>query len=284
MPSSSEKKEDIRFLDDTQTIPSDTTSCGLQVIAAGQWRCATSSLQLAFEQILDPPLAPSMHGAYLMPHPEKIHKLNRATREKDKKKRQAILREIYTGYNASSDWPGFVFLNDLLDMYPDCKVILNKRKTPESWATSTQTSLAFFSTPLYALTTLLLPLPRAHHALYTHFKCLAAKRYGVPATTAGIFSKECYNRHNQWVHVTCAARGKQVLEWEPEDGWEPLCEFLGREVPKGREFPRMNEGEEIRKLKGVLVWQGLVAWGRLLGGIVLFVGLLWVLLLRLGWA
>ncbi|KAK4500190.1 hypothetical protein PRZ48_008376 [Zasmidium cellare] len=270
----------MRFLNDTQTIPSDTTSKGLQVIAAGQWRCATSSLQLAFEQILDPPLAPSMHGAYLMPHPERIHALNRATQEKDKRKRQAILREIYTGYNASSDWPGFVFLGDLLDMYPDCKVILNKRKTAESWATSTQTSLAFFSTPLYALLTLPLPLPRAHHALYTHFKTLAANRYGVPPTTKGIFSTQCYNAHNQWVHVTCAARGKKVLEWEPEDGWQPLCEFLGRKVPHGMEFPRLNEGEEIRKLKGVLVRQGLVAWGKLLGAALVIVGLAWMLWTR----
>lgn len=53
----------MRFRDNTQTIPRDPNSPGLQVIAAGKWRCATSSLQLAFQAILDPPLAPSMHGA-----------------------------------------------------------------------------------------------------------------------------------------------------------------------------------------------------------------------------
>lgn len=90
----------MRFLADTRTTALDFSSPGLEVIAAGQWRCATSSLQIAFEQILDPPLAPSMHGAYLMPYPERIHKLNKATHDKDKEKRQAILREIYTGYNA----------------------------------------------------------------------------------------------------------------------------------------------------------------------------------------
>lgn len=53
----------MRFVHDTHTIAKDENSGGLEVIAAGQWRCATSSLQLAFERILDPPLAPSMHGA-----------------------------------------------------------------------------------------------------------------------------------------------------------------------------------------------------------------------------
>ena len=84
------------------------------------------------------------------------------------------------------------------------------------------------------------------------------------------------------MHVTCAARGKKVLEWTPEDGWEPLCEFLGKEVPKV-EFPRLNEGEEIRKLKGVLVRQGLVAWGKLSAAVVVVLGLLWALCLRWGW-
>lgn len=283
----------LRFLDETQMIANDAGSQGPEVIAAGLWRCATSSLQMAFEQVLDPPLAPSMHGAYLMPHPDRIKLLNKATHEPDKQKRQAMLREIYTGYNASSDWPGFVFLNDLLDMYPDCKVILNKRITaqvsssthvsqfsrtpaflhpPKDWVASTTTTLAFFSTRTYALLTYLLPISRAHYDLYRSFMRLAVKRYGVPATTKGIFSAELYRRHNQWVHVTCAARGKEVLEWEPEDGWEPLCRFLGRKVPEC-EFPRTNEGEEIKKLTKVLIRQGLMAWARLVGKVGLAVGL-----------
>jgi hypothetical protein len=57
----------MRFLDNTQSIPRDPNSPGLQVIAAGKWRCATSTLQQVFEQILDPPLAPSMHGAVRPP-------------------------------------------------------------------------------------------------------------------------------------------------------------------------------------------------------------------------
>lgn len=260
----------MRFLHDTQTIPNDAKSTGLQVIAAGQWRCATSSLQTAFETILDPPLAPSMHGAYLMPRPHLIALLNIATHEQDKEKRQAILTNIYQGYNASSDWPGFAFLEDLLELYPDCRVILNKRRSAEDWRKSCKESLEFFSTRTYHWITYWLPQCYQHHKLYTTYTKLAKKRYGVD----DIFSTDCCERHNQWVRDVCAARGKEVLEWRPDDGWGPLCRFIGRPVPKVP-FPRTNETEEIEKLKWVLLKQGMVAWAKVVSAVGVGVGVLW---------
>lgn len=38
----------------------------------------------------------------------------------------------------------------------------------------------------------------------------------------------------------------QVLEWEPEDGWEPLCHFLNVPVPNTK-FPNMNQTEAFQK-------------------------------------
>lgn len=32
---------------------------------------------------------------------------------------------------------------------------------------------------------------------------------------------------------------ERLLEWSVEDGWEPLCEFLGKEVPS-EPFPHVN--------------------------------------------
>lgn len=32
---------------------------------------------------------------------------------------------------------------------------------------------------------------------------------------------------------------ERLLEWEVQDGWEPLCEFLGKEVPR-QDFPSSN--------------------------------------------
>ena len=32
---------------------------------------------------------------------------------------------------------------------------------------------------------------------------------------------------------------ERLLEWSATDGWEPLCEFLGKDVPK-TPFPHVN--------------------------------------------
>lgn len=38
-----------------------------------------------------------------------------------------------------------------------------------------------------------------------------------------------------------------LLEWKAQDGWGPLCEFLGEKQPE-EAFPRVNEGAEFAKL------------------------------------
>ena len=38
----------------------------------------------------------------------------------------------------------------------------------------------------------------------------------------------------------------RLLEWRVEDGWDPLCEFLGVERPVV--FPRVNENSEFVKM------------------------------------
>lgn len=45
---------------------------------------------------------------------------------------------------------------------------------------------------------------------------------------------ECFEKHNEMVRR--AAPTGNMLEWEAKDGWGPLCEFLGLEVP-AVEFP-----------------------------------------------
>ena len=48
---------------------------------------------------------------------------------------------------------------------------------------------------------------------------------------------------------------ERLLEWSVEGGWEPLCKFLGKEVPD-EPFPRTNgaAGFEVRKDKLLKQW------------------------------
>lgn len=38
---------------------------------------------------------------------------------------------------------------------------------------------------------------------------------------------------------------EKLLEWHVEDGWEGLCEFLGKKVPD-QKFPRANDKDGFR--------------------------------------
>jgi hypothetical protein len=49
----------------------------------------------------------------------------------------------------------------------------------------------------------------------------------------------------------------RLLEWTVEDGWEPLCAFLGKPVPDDEPFPHVNaaagwEGQEAKEMKKFL--------------------------------
>jgi hypothetical protein len=36
--------------------------------------------------------------------------------------------------------------------------------------------------------------------------------------------------------------------YDVKEGWEPLCEFLGVEVPEGKPFPHLNDTEAFRAM------------------------------------
>lgn len=53
--------------------------------------------------------------------------------------------------------------------------------------------------------------------------------------------RQIYKEHNAVVKGAA-----HVLEWEPEDGWDPLCNFLEVPVPKA-DFPNMNQAKAFQK-------------------------------------
>lgn len=244
-----------------QSLPKDSSSTGPKVLAAGLWRCTTSSLQVAFEEVLNPPMKPSMHGVYILTNNRLLALCVRASKETSKPKRQDMLRQIFTGYNASSDYPGMAFADDLIEMYPDMKIVLNKRKSSSEWAKSANETLRFFSTWTYALCCGLIPMCYWHWQMYRNYAALAKRRFRKDIDT---WSEEYYDVHNAWIREISEKHGRVVLEWEPSMGWEPLCDFLEVEVPD-QEFPRVNDTKEINSLKPYIIKCGIAAWCATLG-------------------
>lgn len=51
-----------------------------------------------------------------------------------------------------------------------------------------------------------------------------------------------FERHNREVQEFVPV--DRLLVLRVQDGWEPLCAFLEREVPTGTPFPHLKEGKE----------------------------------------
>ncbi len=51
---------------------------------------------------------------------------------------------------------------------------------------------------------------------------------------------------DHYAHVRKMVPKERLLEFKSEDGWGPLCEFLGEEVPEGP-YPYINESKDFVK-------------------------------------
>lgn len=88
--------------------------------------------------------------------------------------------------------------------------------------------------------------------------------------------KETYGYHTDYLRKV-VPKEKLVL-YSVEDGWGPLCQALGKDVPD-EAFPRANDGKAIEELFKQMVVQGLLRWVWVGGLVVGGVGV-WVFYLR----
>jgi len=157
--------------------------------------------------------------------------------------------EVFSGYEATVDWPGCHFYEELVRAYPDAKVLLSVRD-PESWYDSAWSTIARG------------PRSDATPAMSLFFKVAqlaAPSMRRVPSMvrkviTDGTFdgrfedreyAVEVFVRHIDEVKERVPA--EKLLVYEVGEGWGPLCDFLGVEAPE-RPFPHLNDRGEFPKM------------------------------------
>ena len=208
----------------------------MQLIGAGLPRTATLSQKIALEML---GLAPCYHMVNV------LGDLDQAALWRAALDGEMSLTEIFEGFPATVDWPGSFFYRELIDLYPEAKVVLSVRDD-DAWASSMHDTIwgLFYD-----------------DILIRHLSCARAsiddrwKRYLAMMEEmwqrSGLIDGEdttlesmaaAVHRYNQEVQETVPA--ERLLVWSPGDGWEPLCEFLGLPVPDAP-FPRVNDKEEF---------------------------------------
>lgn len=242
---------------------------GLDVIGAGFGRTGTTSLKAALERL---GFGPCYHMTELFEHPEHLDAWRAAVRGET-----VDWEGPLKGYRSTLDWPGAPFYEDLMEAYPEAKVILTLRD-PERWYESTLNTIyemnATTSSPLFSLMSWVVPRVRnIKHAVAIVDDLAWRDAFG------GRFEDRehaisVFTEWNEGVKRRVPAR--KLLVYDVKEGWGPLCEFLGVEVPGDESFPHLNDTQTFRKRVRLILT---IAAAGLVGGASLAVlGL--VLLLR----
>ena len=190
--------------------------------------------------------------------------------ERDKIKRQALLRHTLQGYNAIVDAPGCMVLDDLMELYPDAKVVLGLRTSPEQWRQSISKSLDNFLIPSQYLWSIMFSRTRyVKFSVLPMMEQVCSSRYDAQFFLTD--STAVYTRHNEWVRKIVPK--DKLLELTPTQGWKPLCEFLGKSVPT-KAYPRLNDTAQVKQILRTF---------RIMGGFIWVVGLCTVVASTMAW-
>jgi len=151
--------------------------------------------------------------------------------------------QLFGKYRAVSDAPCCHFGPELMAAYPDAKVVLVERDI-RSWYqsySSTVANVGFHRGLIYTLVSLLNPTPAGRRRRLERLLCTIT---GGADSREGVLERICDTYRRHYAEVREAARPGQVLEYRLGDGWEPLCEFLGKPIPDVP-FPHKNERAEF---------------------------------------
>lgn len=197
----------------------------MNVIGTGVGRTGTYSLKLALEQL---GAGPCHHmEEVLQKMPVQVPLWSSALSG------SPDWQAIYDGYASAVDWPTAGFFRELHAAYPSAKFVLTHR-SPESWADS------FGSTIFTLLSNRDDAPPEMTEWLEMCAGVIAKTGFPTGLDRDGLI--DAFQAHNDAVRSTIPS--DQLLVFQVREGWEPLCEFLGAEVPSGP-FPRTNDRAEF---------------------------------------
>jgi hypothetical protein len=136
---------------------------------------------------------------------------------------------LFAGFNSCLDWPSAHYWRELVELYPEAKVVLTYR-SPESWWASFEKTILQGIAQSKEMESLGIVLVRDQvfggrpgdraHALALYEANVAAVKEKVPAS--------------------------RLLVHNLGDGWEPLCRHLGVPVPASPS-PSRNATDDFRR-------------------------------------
>ncbi|KPM42989.1 hypothetical protein AK830_g3575 [Neonectria ditissima] len=136
------------------------------------------------------------------------------------------------------------FASQLIETYPDAKVLLVVRDLDKWFKSMDEGVLQALWGPIGNFSVNFIEPTLGSFAGVASRK-LVLGLFGVRTVEeARVNPREAYDRHHRIIREMVPP--EQLLEYRMGEGWEPICEFLGKPVPDV-EFPWVNEAAQLRR-------------------------------------
>ena len=195
----------------------------MKVICAGLMKTGTKSLAKALRELGFSVYDVEEHVSF---HLQPWHAILVEAKEPD-------FLSMYRDVDAVTDVPANAFYEEILKAFPDAKVILSERNNEDVWLTSWMKQME-----------MLLSMEREPHSVLLFALSSSCRKAwkivlrslqfvlgisNVSVNESKFLLKKKYREHNE--RVKAVVPPDQLLVYNVKQGWEPICKFLGRDIP-----------------------------------------------------
>jgi hypothetical protein len=183
----------------------------MQVIGAGLGGTGTLQAKAALEML---GFGPCYHIAEIQKHPRQVGAWTTAADGSN-----PDWNAIFGGYESCVDFPSSAVYRQLMIAYPQAKVVLTVRDPERAYERVRETIYALAKGPDS-------PLPAPIRTVFDRLVWDGVFDGKFEDRSAAV---DVYRHWHDAVRAHVAA--DRLLVYAVEEGWEPLCRFLGRDVP-----------------------------------------------------
>jgi sulfotransferase family protein len=212
----------------------------MKLIGAGYGRMGTMSLKGALETL---GVAPCLHMIDLIRDPSLAERWTPTLSDEP-----VDWEAVFDGFESTVDWPACVYVPELMEAFPEAKVLLNFRDF-EGWHRSMLNTV-------YAIRKAKESGQQLHEGTEPEVPAITWQIIGKTVWSAfagGDFEDPAHARRVMEAHyadMRATVPAERLLEYRIGDGWEPLAEFLDVPVPD-EPFPHYNDSAFFRQMVGL---------------------------------
>lgn len=167
------------------------------------------------------------------------------------------------GFNATSSMPACFLYKELMERYPNARVVLTVRGDGNgtAWAKSVKGSIGLLRKSMERVPFRWIPFIQRFKIL---MGWVFAKRKVYWDDNFEFDDNDLAKMYNDWVEeVKATVSEEKLLVFAPKDGWKPLCDFLSplsEEIQadcqaileSGESYPHVNEKAQFARISHVL--------------------------------